>query len=301
MALYAFDGTSNEDKPGEDQDTNVRKLFEACQSVYAGSGDCFYVEGVGTRHWLPGFILGGLFGIGGQERVGEAMDRLAENVDKGDTHIDIIGFSRGAALALEFANDVHDSAVAGQHERPIRFLGLWDTVASFGLPGNNINLGYTLTVPKNVTACYHAMSLDERRQTFPLTRAVQDRFSDRGDLEIQEVWFRGYHSDIGGGNKNLGLSNIALYWMFRRARAAGVTFDGDRVDAARDESDRTADGKTSLIDRYPNKKRTVQASDVVHHSVDRRARSGAFEANNPPRGLKVTNDDGAILSAGFEE
>ena len=227
------------------------------------------------------------------------MDYLGENVANGDTDIDVIGFSRGAALALEFANEVHDCEVAGQTERPIRFLGLWDTVASFGLPGNNINLGYTLTVPKNVAACYHAMALDERRQTFPLTRAVQDQFSNRDQLEIQEVWFRGYHSDIGGGNQNPGLSNIALHWMFRRAEDTGLVVEPAYVDAARDSSDPSADGKTSQIDRYPNKKRTVQTWDIAHNSVHRRERSGKFEANNPPRGLKVTNDDGQMLT-GFE-
>jgi len=52
----------------------------------------------------------------------------------------------------------------------VRFVGVWDTVASFGLPGNNLNIGWQLTLPPNVKRCYHAMALDERRGNFPLTR-----------------------------------------------------------------------------------------------------------------------------------
>ncbi len=124
--------------------------------------------------------------------------------------LDIIGFSRGAALALDFANEIHDNGINGEDAPTIRFLGLWYTVASFGLPGNNTNLGYELTVPKNVQVCRHAISLDERRASFPLTRVTQDKLSGLGPLDIEEVWFRGCHSDVGGGNDNEGLSHLAL-------------------------------------------------------------------------------------------
>ena len=76
MALYAFDGTENEDKPGHEQDTNVLKFFNAYNELYGGPGKCFYVEGVGTRFSIFGTIGGGLFGAGGQESVDEAMDAL---------------------------------------------------------------------------------------------------------------------------------------------------------------------------------------------------------------------------------
>ena len=80
------------------------------------------------------------------KRIKKAMEILKDNFSKGDTTIDIVGFSRGAALALEFANEIHDKGVNGQKEPSIRFIGIWDTVASFGLPGNNINLGIHIGV-----------------------------------------------------------------------------------------------------------------------------------------------------------
>ena len=296
MALYAFDGTGNEDKPGDDEDTNVLKFFRA----YEG-GNNFYVEGVGTRHWIVGSALGGALGLGAKERIDEALAALEDNFEAGDESIDIIGFSRGAALALEFANEIFDDGINGVAAPPIRFMGLWDTVASFGIPGNNINIGIELTVPENVEACCHAVSLDERRRTFPLTRMTQDKFSGRDLIDIREVWFRGYHSDVGGGNKNEGLSNIALHWMYQRAMAAALPLRGALVEEARDGSDPATDPKTPGMDRKANKKRTIRATDVVHESVTRIARAGRFPANNPPKGLAVMGDNGALLANRFEE
>ena len=34
-----------------------------------------------------------------------------------------------------------------------------------------------------------------------------------------EVWFRGVHSDVGGGNDNHALNDITLRWMLRKAIA----------------------------------------------------------------------------------
>jgi len=297
MALYAFDGTGNEDNPGEGEDTNVLKFSRA----YDGASDDFYVPGVGTRISLIGAIFGGVFGAGGHERLREAWDKLEANFRAGDRVIDVIGFSRGAALALEFANEVHDNLINGEQAPSIRFLGLWDTVASFGLPGNNVNLGFELTIPVNVQTCRHAISLDDRRFTFPLTRVTQDKLSGRDLLDVQEVWFRGYHSDVGGGNDNEGLSNIALYWMYRRAQDAGLELDGELVNSAMAVRDPQATPKTPGMDRSPNKKRTIRPTDLVHSSVSRVEQADRFPANNPPVGLAVTDDDGNNLPNGFEE
>lgn len=292
MALYAFDGTGNEDHKDDSLDTNVRKFFEAHLNI--NSTDC-YLRGVGTDNNRLDMILGGMTGAGGHERVDEAMERLAGIFRAGDETIDIIGFSRGAAPALDFANAIYNEGAPA-----IRFLGLWDTVASFGWPGNGINIGFELTLPRNVEICRHAMSLDERRFMFPLTRVTQDKFS-RADLkDVEEVWFRGYHSDVGGGNENDGLSNIALYWMYCQAEAAGLVFEPADVHAARISQDRSASPKTPGMDRFPNGKRTIRASDRVHTSVSRIAMAGRFEANNPPKGLAVAGDVPAALMPAFE-
>lgn len=155
MALYAFDGTMNENEQDNDKDTNVRKFYDAFVAVAKRKGS-IYIEGPGTRHGVAGIVFGAPFGAGAKERVDEAYGRLKKNFNDGDKIIDIVGFSRGAAIALDFANTIADKARKGEDAPPIRFLGLWDTVASFGAPGNDVNIGFKLDVPRNVEHCCHA-------------------------------------------------------------------------------------------------------------------------------------------------
>jgi len=227
MALYAFDGTGNTDEELAEKDTNVVRFKE----LYSGA-DVEYLEGVGTRWKAAGKVLGGLFGVGGRTRIDEMYDDLCANWRAGDRDIDIIGFSRGAALALHFANKISGEGIRTDSVKPervpIRFLGLWDVVGSFGLSFNNIlhfqeiNLGWEIDhVASCVQHCFHAMALDERREAFGVTRLNADHTL----ANVQELWFRGVHSDVGGGNRNTGRSNIALNWMLDRAVECGVPID----------------------------------------------------------------------------
>ena len=212
MALYAFDGTWNQEKDAGQYDLNTNVV--RFKDLYTGTR--FFYKGVGTKHGTLGKLFGGAFGVGGHDRIEDAKRDLARQFAAGDSDIDIVGFSRGAALAVHFANVVGDGVkVNGTLVKPpIRFLGVWDIVAAFGipinLPGlsfNRINLGYKLGLAKRVQACYHAIALDEARQAFRPTRVP-------GGCE---VWFRGVHSDVGGGNDNHALNDITLRWMLNKA------------------------------------------------------------------------------------
>jgi len=224
MALYAFDGTWNSTKQGDDphyKNTNVVRFYEAYKK--SSGTDDFYVAGVGTRFDLLGRVAGGVFGLGELPRIGEAYDHLCKRWAAGDHIIDIVGFSRGAATTLDFCHHIQEKGIRkpGKDDvvEPaprIRFLGVWDVVAAFGLAnlGNvDLNIGHHLELPKgSLEYCFHALALDERRLSFLPTR-----------LEgACEVWFRGVHSDIGGGNGNRGLNDITLKWMMSKARAAGL-------------------------------------------------------------------------------
>jgi hypothetical protein len=128
----------------------------------------------------------------------------------------------------------HNGAVTEAHPA-IRFLGVFDVVAAFGVANLGFvfvktDVGHHLSLPATVEHCFHAMALDEKRPQFAQTR-VKNGY---------EVWFRGVHSDIGGGNDNTGLNNVALRWMYRKALAAGLPVvmdleDGGEADAARSE------------------------------------------------------------------
>jgi hypothetical protein len=269
MALYAFDGTWNSDEVDDIQDTNVVRFKE----LYRGN-NAEYLEGVGTRFGKLGELLGGLFGAGGRTRIDEMYEELCENWEQGDRDIDIIGFSRGAALAVHFANEIGNRGVmlsSGDVKSPrVRFLGVWDIVGSFGLSFDTfinfqeINLGWDInTVHECVDHCFHAMALDERRETFNVARLDPDNQY----ASIREVWFRGVHSDVGGGNENMARSNIALQWMLKQARTCGLPLNETKAKLPRySQEDRFApisENKDVKIDP----RREVGPDDVLDASA----------------------------------
>jgi type VI secretion system (T6SS) phospholipase Tle1-like effector len=233
MALYAFDGTWDEEKTTEDpqyQNTNVVR-FKNAYHAHSGTDD-FYVAGVGTRGDLLGHALGGAFGLGELPRLDEAYDHLCRQWAAGDRTIDIVGFSRGAATTLDFCHIIQERHIRKpgtdtvvEANPSIRFLGVWDVVAAFGLANLgavDLNIGHHITLPaSNLEYAFHALALDERRPSFIATRL-------QGACE---VWFRGVHSDVGGGDENRGLNDIALKWMMSKAKAAGLPIAQADIDA----------------------------------------------------------------------
>jgi len=215
LALYAFDGTGTiyETK------TNVAILH----SKYIGIAE--YEEGAGSR-WYNS-IFGGIFGAGGSNRLNSMYRKLVIDYPK-DDKIDIIGFSRGASLAREFANRIYEKGIVDDHGkvlacRPdIRFVGLFDTVGSFGIPGNDINVGIRMDLPPNVKYAAQAIARHERRSMFPLTPLNKPR---PGQVFKQKI-FNGDHSDIGGGHEkdNNLLSHAPLFYIWSQGLRAGVPF-----------------------------------------------------------------------------
>ncbi len=260
MALYAFDGTWNEAKDNDRDyaNTNVSRFHDA-YVANAGNERGFYWAGVGTRLGIVGKIFGGTFGMGERVRLDEAYDQLCAAWVDGDRLIDIVGFSRGAATALDFSNLIVSRGVPGEPNPRIRFLGVWDIVASFGLANlgdTGLNIGHHLSLPRaSVQYACHALALDERRPSFTPTRLAG----------AEEVWFRGAHSDIGGGNGNRGLNDIALKWMMSKAAAAGLPITAADI-AALQPNPATAPRFASP--KLPLDIRLVRAVDRAHYSVE---------------------------------
>ena len=295
MALYAFDGTGNEDQDNSERDSNVVDFFSAYIDPKKNAEPkeevgSLYLKGIGRR--AKTFFGRGpaeAFGLGGHQRIRQAMERLANNLEAGDSTVDVVGFSRGAALAMSFANEVDKQ----QPDVTIRFIGVFDVVGQFGLPGRHINAGHVLSLPDNVKTCRHAMALDETRELFPLTRLCDDNGNPADSLA--ELWFRGVHSDIGGGNGNRGLNWIALNWMFKNALRAGLPIDEREVE--RNLQDRGLPQKISKHDVDLHKRRSFFKSDCMHESVLLDAPPDRLY-NNPPFPLRRFNDEGVLVQQG---
>jgi hypothetical protein len=288
MGLYAFDGTWNERKTDDDlayRNTNVCR-FHAAYQGNTGRGE-FYVEGVGTRYDLAGKIVGGVFGAGELPRLEQAYDRLCTAWQQNDRFIDIVGFSRGAATTLDFCHLLQERGIRQpgtttvvERDPLIRFLGVWDVVASFGLAnlGIGVNIGHHLSLPRTkLQYCCHALALDERRPPFVATRLPG----------ACEVWFRGVHSDIGGGNGNRGLNDVTLKWMMAKAQAAGLPITGADIRALQPKPGAKPHLKSALI----LKVRHISKVDRVHYTV------GPYpKATTPPSTcpIETVQDEGRI-------
>ena len=178
----------------------------------------------------------------------------------------------------------------------VRFLGLWDNVPSFGIASLPANIGWDLDLPDNVDRCCHAMALDERRHTFRLYRPEAPRVKNVKTASVlTEVWFRGVHSDVGGGNKNTGLSSIPLHWMFMQAQRCGLQLDPKLMTKSAKRRKRTAPISVHSFDPIKNRFRTVRDTDSVYTSVSKRGDTKKRQHNNPPKGTRVVDDSGKVV------
>ncbi len=179
-------------------------------------------------------------GGGGAKRIYDAIDKVCEELDahlysrNDDTKymyriIDVFGFSRGAAEARDFVNTFYREAVMGTNKKyqdvRFNFIGIFDTVGSFGAAGNDIDMKpkkeYVGSVSESdgfwrqddhedereyesynfhlrqqsAHKILHLVAADEVRHNFPLTN-----IQGSGGVEIKAL---GVHSDIGGGYEPL--------------------------------------------------------------------------------------------------
>ena len=112
----------------------------------------------------------------------------------------------------------------------IRFLGVWDTVMALGVPIKSIDVVidkipffkhrfHDLKLSQSVENGYHALAIDDERETFHPTLWDPDLNKDQS---IKQVWFCGMHTDVGGGYPEQELSDIALEWMVSMAMQHGL-------------------------------------------------------------------------------
>jgi uncharacterized protein (DUF2235 family) len=125
--------------------------------------------------------------------------------------------------------------VYGNQPVEIAMVGVWETVGALGIPGNLFaGLGERIygfldtKLNRNVKAAYHAVSIDEERAEFvpTLWDALSPEAVQAGNV-LEQIWFAGVHSDVGGSYAETGLADIALGWMMQKAKLNGLQFDAD--------------------------------------------------------------------------
>ncbi len=291
--VLCCDGTWNtagRERDGRLCPTNVAKvaLGVDLQGEDGVEQRVYYQPGVGTR---PGErIRGGAFGMGLSRGVKDAYRFILEHYEPGD-ELFLFGFSRGAYTArstvglirncgvlrrehagrLEEAYALYRSRHAAprdleaqlfrrsySHEPRVRFLGVWDTVGSLGIPSVGLGLSslanrrwefHDTRLSNTVDAAYQALAIDEGRR--PYAPTLWDRRSVAGRPEVEQVWFSGDHCDVGGGHARSELADIALLWMVDRARSCGLAFRDDAYRRPAEGGPPRFDGRTFPVDPDP--------------------------------------------------
>ncbi len=111
----------------------------------------------------------------------------------------------------------------------ITFLGVYDTVGALGLdalaiPGLRGKAGrlHNLRPSSIIQNFRHALGIDENRSSFEHAPLVEYRSHDRpGEARqgLQQRWFVGSHSNVGGGYEDNSLAHRPLLWMVEEAQA----------------------------------------------------------------------------------
>ncbi len=107
----------------------------------------------------------------------------------------------------------------------IQFVGVWDTVASVGMPPFGAKFAAIPTVnKKRFVHVRHALALDEHRAQFRPRPYVENNSrayaTERGTTTtLDQRWFRGAHCNVGGGYAAgaTQISDAALAWLVSEA------------------------------------------------------------------------------------
>ena len=112
----------------------------------------------------------------------------------------------------------------------IKFIGVFDTVAALGVPNKFMSRVidhapwmkhefHDFKLSESVENAYQALAIDDERKTFhPIIWNAE--LKDHQTME--QVWFAGVHTDVGGGYAEQQLSDISFEWMLGKAQPNGL-------------------------------------------------------------------------------
>lgn len=116
----------------------------------------------------------------------------------------------------------------------VKYLGVWDTVMALGSRFQSVHDStstagrsfYAGAVPATcVQRARQALAVDEHRYDF--RREIWTNHEPGQTME--QRWFAGVHSNVGGSYGNDGLANIPFHWILQRALDEGLLIDENFV------------------------------------------------------------------------
>lgn len=257
--VIILDGTLSSLEPGKEG--NCGLLYQMLtEQGRTADRTVYYEPGLQWEGWRNGMKI--VQGTGINRQIRRVYGWLASHYREGD-RIFLFGYSRGAyavrslagvidrigllkhehaterAVQLAYRHYQHSPASSTSsafsrrfcHKHaPITMIGVWDTVKSLGvrLPlisaWNDKKHGFhNHQLGPTVRHGFHALAINETRVVFePVLWHCPPEWSGN----VQQVWFKGAHGDIGGmiGGDALArpLANIPYVWMLDRAETVGL-------------------------------------------------------------------------------
>ncbi|MEO0372354.1 MAG: DUF2235 domain-containing protein [Pseudomonadota bacterium] len=256
--VIVLDGTMSTLKPG--CESNAGLAYKLLVEAGDPGLSLYYEAGLQWQDWRGTRDV--IAGRGINRQIRRAYGYLANRYRPGD-RIVLLGYSRGAFAVRSLAGVIErvgllragcaternvemayrhyqaqevtqasrDFARAHCHDGvEIEMIGVWDTVKAMGII---MPVLWRLSVPahafhdhrlgRSVRAGYHALALNETRVVYNFVPwEVPEGHSGR----VEQVWFRGNHSDVGGHLNGFHaarpLSNIPLVWMLEKLAFHGL-------------------------------------------------------------------------------
>jgi uncharacterized protein (DUF2235 family) len=217
---------------GAGLDKNIKDVYQFFMLNYE-PGDCLFLfgfsRGAYTARSLAGFIRN--CGILKPENIHLLDKAYALYRDRNVyTHPE-------SDLMKSFRATYCLKAEKGANIIPVHFIGVWDTVGALGIPLSVWKMYnqrkykfHDVKLSSHVCHAYQALAIDERRALFSPTLweksdTVKADPNHPQHKNMEQRWFAGVHSNVGGGYSDCGLSNLALDWMIRKAQGAGLCFN----------------------------------------------------------------------------
>ena len=256
---------TKDQKGGGRSPTNVTRLYDNVAQRDADGvwQRTYYHPGVGTSPGER--IIGGAFGFGLSDDVKDAYRFIVRSFEPGDelfffgfsrgafTARSTAGLVRNAGVLrpkeigrVDEAYELYRNRLAHprspeaqrfrdaySYETRIRFIGVWDTVGALGIPlsglrwVNFVNRRWQFhdtDLSTTVDSAFQAIAVDEKRQSFKPTIWKQQPDAPASQ-QLQQIWYAGVHSDVGGGYVERQLADITLWWLTDRAASCGLAFD----------------------------------------------------------------------------
>jgi len=224
---------------GKGLDKTITDAYEWLSDKYNPGDEIFifgFSRGAYAARSLAGYIAKyGLLKRGAPLGVKQLYERYRRNAR---TIWEILGSPEGATDAEEQWIVKYSQSIY------IKFVGVWDTVGTLGIPFFHIpgisrsTLGFLDTgLSRPIENGFHALAIDEHRRDFTPTlwtvesmdsnTAIKDAPPKRPLTSVEQRWFVGSHDNIGGGRKNDPLAKVPLRWIMKKALLHGLAFQDD--------------------------------------------------------------------------